>query len=322
MGFLKTDSLFISNFKGLRKFIVKSVVFLAILSLVFFSLSLTFKRKYSPKTDYLAAIIDKHHRLNEINNNRLILIGGSGLTFGINSQMLVDKLNINVINMGLHAGLGLEFMLNEVKPSIKKGDIIVLCLEFPLYLDDFEPDVDLISFTQHLYPPSKDYYHFNIKENFLVNYAKFKKHFEEQTLKIDPVFNREKFDKYGDNLGHLGLPGLKELRDKESIGKLEVDKSSTLINQFETACNQKGAKLLISYVAYPQSQYQKNKKAIDDLNQLLHEKIKSVTFINKPADYLFNDNLFYDTIYHLNGRGREIRTEFFIEDLKPFIIKK
>ncbi|MBC7654501.1 MAG: hypothetical protein H7098_08525 [Oligoflexus sp.] len=305
----------------MKKFIIKSVVFLAVLSLVFFSLSLTLKRKYNPKTDYLAAIIDKHHRLNKIDSNRLILIGGSNLTFGLNSQTIVDKLNVNVINMGLHAGLGLEFMLNEVKPFIRKGDIIVLCLEYTLYLDDFKPDVDLISFTQHLYPPSKVYYHFNIEEKFLANYAKFKKHFEEQTIKIDPVFNREKFDKYGDNLGHLGLPGLKELRDKERIGKLEVDKSVKLIKQFETECKQKDAKLLISYVSYPKSQYQRNKKAIDDLNQLLHQKISSVTFINKPEDYIFNDDLFYDTVYHLNGKGREKRTERFIRDLKSFVVK-
>lgn len=321
MEFLITDNLFISNFKDLRKFIIKSIVFLFILSLVFFSLSLTFKRKYSPKTDYLAAIIDKHYRLNKIDSNRLILIGGSNLTFGINSQTIVDKLNVNVVNMGLHAGLGLEFMLNEVKPAIKKGDIIVLCLEYPLYLDGFKPDIDLISFTQHLYPPSKDYYHFNIEEIFLANYAKFKKHFEEQTIKIDPVFNRQKFDKYGDNIGHLGLPGLPELRDKERIGKLEVDKSAKLIKQFETACNQKKAKLLISYVSYPKSQYQRNKKAIDDLNQLLHQEISSIYFINKPEDYIFNDDLFYDTVYHLNGKGREIRTERFIKDLKPFTVK-
>jgi hypothetical protein len=319
--FLIIGSLSISNFKDLKKFIIKSFVFFTILSLVFLSLSLTFKRKYNPKTDYLAAMIDKHRLLNEIDSNRLILIGGSNLTFGINSQMIVDKLNVNVINMGLHAGLSLEFMLNEVKPAIKKEDLIVLCLEYPLYLDDFKPDIDLISFTQHLYPPSKDYYHFNIKEKFLENYAKFKKHFEEQTIKIDPVFNRQKFDKYGDNIGHLGLPGLPELRDKERIGKLEVDKSSELINQFKTLCKQKGAKLLISYVSYPKSEYQKNKKAINDLNILLHQEITNVPFINKPEDYIFDDNLFFDTVYHLNREGREKRTKSFIEDLKPFILK-
>ncbi|WP_157687510.1 hypothetical protein [Pedobacter psychrophilus] len=305
----------------MKKFIIKSVVFLAILSLVFFSLSLTFKRKYSPKTDYLGAMIDKHRRLNEIDSNRLILIGGSNLAFGLNSQLIVEKLNVNVINMGLHAALGLEFMLNEVKPSIKKGDIIVLCLEYPIYLDDFKKDIDLISFTQHLYPPSKDYYHLNIEEKFLENYAKFKKHFEEQTLKIDPVFNRQKFNIYGDNIGHLGLPGLKELRDKERIGELEIDKSAKLINQFEIECKQKGAKLLISFVSYPKSEYQKNKIGINDLNDLLHQKIDKVPFINKPEDYIFNDNLFYDTVYHLNREGREKRTKIFIQDLKPYFNK-
>ncbi|MBK0381864.1 hypothetical protein I5M32_02735 [Pedobacter sp. SD-b] len=305
----------------MKKFIIKSTVFLAILSVVFFSLSLTFKRKYNPKTDYLGAIIDKHQRLEQIDSNRLILIGGSNLAFGINSPLIEDNLKVNVINMGLHAGLGLAFMLNEVKPSVKKGDLIVLCLEYPLYLDDFEPDIDLISFTQHLYPPSRNYYHFNLEEMFLANFAKFKKRFEAQTIKIDPVFNRQKFDKYGDDIGHLGLPGLIELRDKEHIGKLEVDKSARLINQFNSVCKQKGAKLLISYVSYPKSEYKKNKKAIDDLNQLLHQKIENVPFINKPENYIFDDSLFYDTVYHLNREGRERRTTIFIKDIKPFIQK-
>ena len=62
-------------------------------------------------------------------------------------------------------------------------------------------------------------------------------------------------------------------------------------------------------------------KAINDLNILLHQDIKNIPFINKPEDYIFDDNLFYDTVYHLNREGRELRTKSFIEDLRPFIIK-
>jgi len=49
----------------MKKFLIKSVVFLSILLNVFGYLSLSYKIFYYPDTDYMATIIDKHKRLEQ-----------------------------------------------------------------------------------------------------------------------------------------------------------------------------------------------------------------------------------------------------------------
>ena len=303
----------------MKKFFVKSFLFFCIIAAVFFTVSLNYKRSINVDTDYIAAIIDKHQQLDSIKDNRLILIGGSNLPFGIDGKMLSDSLQTNTINMGLHAGLGLKFMLNEVKPSIKKNDIIVLCLEYPLYLDDAKTDFDLIDYTQEVYPPAQKYYEFNIKEKLLVYYNKFEKTFNKKEEVTNAVFNRKQFSKYGGNIGHLDKPNEKVLKNKEAIGKIEISESLKLIQDFNALINQKGSRLLISYPAYELTEYNKNKAILIELDQQLRANLIDITFINKPETFAFETEYFYDTVYHLNGKGREKRTRIFLEELKGFV---
>nr|WP_294897468.1 hypothetical protein [uncultured Pedobacter sp.] len=302
----------------MQKFFIKSVLFLLLISAVVFYFSTQFKRKYDPKTDYLATLIDKEARLNSLDSNRLILVGGSNLAFGINSELIENKLPVKVANLGLHAGLSLPFMINEVSHLMKKGDKIVLNLEYPLYLDSFDPDVDLIQFTNELYPVTKQYYHFSIKQLLETRYEKFKKYFQPDVYHVDSVFNRQLFNKYGDNVGHLNKPSLAHLIDRKPIHVIEAGDAIRLLKDFSQKCKAEGIKVFISYPPYPTTEYvSKNKERITELDIKLRNNLPNIIFLDKPQDYVFNDSLFYDTIYHLNKKGREIRTEKFINDLKP-----
>ncbi|HEX7366410.1 MAG TPA: hypothetical protein VF273_04900 [Pelobium sp.] len=304
----------------MRKFLIKSLVFLLLISTVVFGFSITFKRKYDLKTDYLATLIDKEARLNSLDSNRLILVGGSNLAFGVNSAMIENALPLKVANLGLHAGLSLTFMINEASSLMKKGDIVVLNPEYPLYLDSFDPDIDLIQFANELYPASKAYYHFSVEEMLKGRYEKFKKFFQPDPFKVDSVFNREGFNKYGDNIRHLTRKPLAHLIDRKPINPIEVTKAVALLEKFSEKCQQKGVKVFITYPPYPKSEYVgKNKARIDALDVQLRQKTTAINFIDKPSDYVFPDSLFYDTIYHLNKYGREIRTKMLIEDLRSHL---
>jgi hypothetical protein len=41
-----------------------------------------------------------------------------------------------------------------------------------------------------------------------------------------------------------------------------------------------------------------------------------IEILNKPSDFVLPDSLFFDTVYHLNKKGREIRTKKLIEIIK------
>ena len=59
---------------------------------------------------YLQAYNKKCQLLEDTPSPRIIFVGGSNLAFGLDSQRIKDSLNINVINYGLHAGIGLKYM--------------------------------------------------------------------------------------------------------------------------------------------------------------------------------------------------------------------
>ncbi|HET8829264.1 MAG TPA: hypothetical protein VFM79_07970, partial [Pelobium sp.] len=72
----------------MQKFFIKSIIFLLLISSVVYYFSVNFERKYDLSTDYLATLIDKEARLNSLDSNRLVFVGGSNLAFGLNSQLI------------------------------------------------------------------------------------------------------------------------------------------------------------------------------------------------------------------------------------------
>jgi hypothetical protein len=67
--------------------------------------------------------------------SRLLLVGGSGVLYSLRASDLERDLGGPVINFGLHAGLGLDYLLSRVERAARPGDVVVLFLEYGLYVD-------------------------------------------------------------------------------------------------------------------------------------------------------------------------------------------
>jgi hypothetical protein len=79
---------------------------------------------------YILAWQDKMDMLSATNREpSIVLFGGSNVAFGFHSQMIVDSIGMPVINAGLHAGMGLKFMMDECFPLLRKGDVLVFTPE-------------------------------------------------------------------------------------------------------------------------------------------------------------------------------------------------
>ena len=68
-----------------------------------------------PNNTFLDAWRVKHDQLVAPGENRLIIAGGSNCAFGIDSAMLESFTTGKTINLGLHGGIGLALMVNEVE---------------------------------------------------------------------------------------------------------------------------------------------------------------------------------------------------------------
>lgn len=300
----------------MKKFLFKSLMFSFIIVSTVALLSFTYKKIFDVNSDYMASIIDKHKRLDQFDNNRLLLIGGSNLAFGIDSGLIEEEFNVNVINLGLHAGLGLKFIINEAMSSVKKGDIVLLSLEYPLYDESSQPSIDLINHTQTIYPNSKSFYDISLKDNFFISLQNSKKWFDRQNIQIDSVYNRKYFNKYGDVVGHLTKAQPKDIDDRGVMNKINIDNNVSLLHELYLKCNSLDAKLYIVFPNYPISEFNKNKTVIYDLKEQIKTKVDFIEMINEPETFVFEDSFFFDTVFHLNAKGRQKRTKMLIKILR------
>ena len=56
----------------------------------------------------------------------------------------------------------------------------------------------------------------------------------------------------------------------------------------------------------------------DDLDKLVsnEESEIGIPYISDPADYLFDEKYFYDTVYHCSSEGANMRTQMLVEDIE------
>ena len=103
----------------MRIFITSVVSFIGLQMIVCFVLFMAGRNSsFFDPNNYLASSIDKHYRLDSLGSPRLILVGGSNLAFGVDSKYMEQRLGMPVVNMATHAGLGMDFILSEVEPTI------------------------------------------------------------------------------------------------------------------------------------------------------------------------------------------------------------
>ena len=76
-----------------------------------------------------------------ISGPRLLLIGGSGVTFGLSAEQIEKETGRPTVNMGTHAALGIEYILDRTEKIARPGDTVLLAIEYQLYGKPFGLDV-------------------------------------------------------------------------------------------------------------------------------------------------------------------------------------
>ena len=67
---------------------------------------------------------------------KLLIVAGSNAGSGISAEQLSRRLNISVVNVGCHAGLGRRYILHYAREILQPGDLVLLPLEYNLYMPD------------------------------------------------------------------------------------------------------------------------------------------------------------------------------------------
>lgn len=306
------QNLFTSNSKKTASLVL--MLLLILLSIILFINTIIPQYTY----EYTASLLDKVERLEMIDESKIVLIGNSNLAFGINSEQLEQAFAMPVVNMGLHGGLGNSFHEQFIKDNINKGDIIIIA--YTDYNDIGElPDPELawVTLENHLelwkYIEAK-----NLKSLWSAFPGYLKKAvtlWESKTgNKVpDNIYSRQAFNEYGDIYwDRVGT----EIDFASTIYVPSVSKECACrLNKLNQYIIDHGATMLIAAQPIPEGEYTPDEKEYIQFQNELENHLDAPV-ISDFTDYLMDYKYFYNSIYHLNSEGADIRTKQLIKDIK------
>ena len=309
---------------GVRKLLVR-VVLLA-LAILLTGLAIGQYDARSQDDNYLAAVLEKDRIIRSAKSPKIVLVGGSNLAFGIDSKMMQDSLGMPVVNMGLYAKLGLKYMLAQVRPYINAGDVVVVVPEYDQFYGDFANGDHTLN-TALLYAPNDRVSDFirsysivdvvvrprveNARRSFLRAAAAAVGR-ENQFFPPDtnPVYNRRSFNEHGDVVSHLGRKGMNP--DSIYVGPLPSmttfnAETIDFLNEIAEEAAREKAHAYFMFPSYIDRSHRLNAAAIDSLRARLDKNLK-LKIVGNASDFAYPPDHFFDTRYHLNEKGRTIRT--------------
>lgn len=266
-----------------------------------------------------ATVLDKHQRLHTTKAPRMIFAGGSGVALGLDSELIEQSLHVPVINMGVNAGFGLRYMLAEIEPELQAHDVVVIVPEYEHFYGSGVDGNQNLLWALRLDPAAIKRLPLEQLLHLLGELPAFMQTRIQEVLspRVDSIYNRSAFNEHGDFVNHLQLASAPIIPYAIAGDGGFNEEALAALNQFDQHARAVGAHVLLLYptVASTFVEYGANRAAI----AYVHQRIKAATAIRvlaEPDDCVLPQEYFFDTVYHLNARGRSVRSEQALTNLK------
>lgn len=268
------------------------------------------------QNNYLLAYKQKCELLDTVSSPRIIFVGGSNLAFGLDSKRIQDSLHINVINYGLHASMGLKYMLDDVASYARKGDIVVFAPEWSEFYVSMYGAGEVLAFIPRVGGWNKLHL-FNRQQ--IISFVKAIPSYLQQNLSpqiITPkTYLASNFNQYGDEVKHWTLenkyishPGPMKAKFNHSFGQYFI----TELKKLQQRCS-----VYMLPPAFCETLLTACQPQIKEVSLFLAKK--GFPFLTSPEKFAFPEDDMYDTDYHLNKEGVDQRTTLVIKILKPYV---
>ena len=308
----------------MNNFLLKVIGFITLLVL-FIGIGATLPATPRAKASLLFAKPAKDSLLRNTKSPRIIFIGGSNISMSLNSQTIKDSLHLNPVNTGLHAAIGLVYMLDNTVDKVRKGDLIVVVPEYDHLFGNFAYgsqellrivlDVRSTNVSSLRWKQIKNIFEF--LPSYSLSKFKLSEYFKSR---VEPdIYLRTAFNQYGDcNARHKNHPP-----NKSVFGRITGPVNPEIIEElrnFNRKVTAKGAKMLMSFPAFEERSYDNSAGKIKEVEKAYRDN--GFTVIGNPEIYRFPNTLMYDTPYHLSDEGVAIRTQMLVKELLHEIKKR
>ncbi|NNJ24695.1 hypothetical protein [Alienimonas chondri] len=294
---------------GIRRFLLKVGLFLAVQAASVCGLIVAGQ----DDDPYFAAYAQKRTLAETAPGPRVVLVGGSNLAFGVDSVRLGAAVRRTPVNLGLNAGLGRHFILDQAAASVKEGDLVILSLETgPGNQATVMNDLLLLEPTaaRHLRLPG-----WKTVGDTALEYVMLKARGGARRLTLDSERERgyrgSGFDQNGDYVAHRTITPDPN-RVLVGIAGATPPEKLEHVDAFARTVREAGATLAVVHPPVPRRRYLEHKANLDAWDRSLRERLP-VPVLTTPGDAALPEELFYDTAYHLTGPGIERRTTALID---------
>ena len=303
----------------------------AILAPVGFVLGMTFLAPKQYSKTFYGALDEKYDRLTSLEEDKIVVVGGSSVAFGLDSELLGRYMNMPVVNFGLYADLGTKLMLDLSRDHIKEGDIVILAPELDsqtlsMYfnwdttLKAFDDDMSMLRELDL----SVDEWLFSIGGFWNLAASKFSYIVNGTTPDPNNVYRADSFNEYGDIDGEkYPRPNniMKNYYDPKDSALVKLDPSImdgeflAYLNEYITECEAKGATVYFTWCPVNDLAVPDKEKATVRVFESFFKENLECEVISSLSNYIIDSHYFYDTNFHLNDAGVLMRTLLLLDDL-------
>ncbi|MDB5293505.1 MAG: hypothetical protein JWL69_4746 [Phycisphaerales bacterium] len=254
--------------------------------------------------------------------HRLIIVGGSNALFGIDGELIERKLHVPTVNYGLHAALGLNYMLSRASKKMQPGDTILLDPEYDNWSDRYRyipgPAFEFL-FTYdkpYLLRMPIDKTAGMIASIPLSDWAGTRRQDEYKNLQATAGYSIGSMSPSGDMRVNVGY--YPQITDQYPFIRNPDAPGYVALRAFGAETKARGIRVLMTWPNYarPVPDVPPEMKTPPEwfARQMAED---GVTVLNKPTDTSFPNEWFMDTAYHANQCCRRVRTEELIQLLRP-----
>ncbi|ARJ43317.1 hypothetical protein B1H58_15595 [Pantoea alhagi] len=296
-------------------------------------------------------VIKKTDLLSKVKSpERIVIISGSNSLFGFDSSVIEEGTGIPTFNFGLHASLDMSYLSKVASNIAKKGDIFVAPLEYTYYVRksmysdwfinnmiawgaDYLHGLDIFdqaSFIAHTDARRVFEGLLTPKRRVLTSEHDIKRFiptgvyrgYSYKSIKrngdiITPENQTSHVKSLMSNIDAEGSPLTYESSSKPA--KYSIDQ----IIKLKEAIESKGAKLILIWPASIKSESfnEMNESSSHFISEIKREVSEEGIDIHcKPYEFNLDSKYFFDTYYHLNKSGEELRANKVLDCLRREVI--
>ena len=275
----------------------------------------------------------KYDLLCSTDDEKIVVIGGSSVAFGLDSDLIEEKLGKKVVNFGLYADLGTKIMLDLSRANINEGDTIIIAPELSdqtlsLYFNA-ETAMQALdgSFFDMIGYIDEDNREALVGEIWGFVAKKLDYIISGRSPENDGAYRKDNFNPdNGDNdydrpynvmTSVSKTITLDYIYDAGDDTVTEYEQFIDYVNEYIEFCNEKGATVYFSFAPM-------NASALTDYNtqetiDAFYENFTNSVncrVISDVNDYIMDEGYFFDSEFHLNNSGVPVRTVRLIDDIK------